>query len=184
MPVDYHAWTHRPKSKGGTDPIEVGETPWARRRLRSNQVITTNVLTSIAFDDDSNDYTDDFSLVNVSGQGLGIRVEHDGLYLMLFRIIRLGAGGLWTDHVLDINNFGPTTDVEYELYSYGMAGSVMGMNERNSSACSLITRVKALSRIVPFVKHQAGGNRTITDGTFFEMVRLSDNTDISGLDWP
>ena len=28
MPVDYHAWTHRPKSQGGTDPIEQADTAW------------------------------------------------------------------------------------------------------------------------------------------------------------
>lgn len=26
MPVDYHAWTHRPKALGGTDPLEVAGT--------------------------------------------------------------------------------------------------------------------------------------------------------------
>lgn len=177
-----HGRTHCP---GGHDPIPCldNTVPWARRRLRSNQTIQSGVLTSIDFDDDTNDYTDDFTLVTVSGQGKGIRVESDGVYVMLFRVIK-SVVGVWTDHVLDINNFGPTTDVEYELFSYPMAGSIIGMNERNASACTLVTRIKENSRVVPFILHQAGSDRTITDGTFFEMFRLSPNVTVTGLDWP
>lgn len=38
MPVDYHAWTHRPKSAGGTDPLDFPQ-PW---------IALTNGATTIA----------------------------------------------------------------------------------------------------------------------------------------
>ena len=40
---DYHAWTHRPKYKGGTDPISTDLSMCVASRTGANQTVTTTV---------------------------------------------------------------------------------------------------------------------------------------------
>lgn len=53
MPVDYHAWTHRPKSQGGTDPIDFPSGPVMLRALYApsgGAAVATATETAILFD--------------------------------------------------------------------------------------------------------------------------------------
>lgn len=92
MSVPYHAWTHRPRSQGGTDPIEfpaVSPAPWIRFFLGdADQTITAAGREIVQWDNIVNDYTEVFEPTGISGGSdlLGVNLLEDGLYAVTVRL--------------------------------------------------------------------------------------------------
>lgn len=66
MPVDYHAWTHRPKSLGGTDPLEIGVSVF--RAYRHDDASIGLTMVDLNWDEDwENGNTDVFTPLTSGG---------------------------------------------------------------------------------------------------------------------
>lgn len=130
MPVDYHAWTHRPKSEGGTDPIPgITDIPWIRRWLTSDETIQAGANDElIVWDDTENDYPDFFS----TPSSTVITLEKNGLYEVVAElvwtssktegsVVTLNAnstpGFFWNKGMYDEQNSGHTIE-HTQLFHY------------------------------------------------------------------
>lgn len=88
--VDYHAWTHRPKAQGGTDPLELtSELPWARiergydladQTIGNNTNVTINGYNHVYNMGAGESGLDAFT--DSTGSNLGLRVDVPGVYLV------------------------------------------------------------------------------------------------------
>lgn len=92
MPVDYHAWTHRPKALGGTDPIEVeaSNIPWVRlKQLDVHQEWTASDSAAVVYDDvvySASPAGEDYFLVGNIGPDIAtVQPLVSGLYQTTFR---------------------------------------------------------------------------------------------------
>lgn len=47
MSVDYHAWTHRPKAQGGTDPIDIAAVMYGEAYKSADQTISDTTFTRL-----------------------------------------------------------------------------------------------------------------------------------------
>lgn len=85
MPVDYHAWTHRPKSLGGTDPIEL-PLPKVFRAVQWDSFTTTGTsvdMEPFAFDLWANPDTSIFEAdLEVSLELGSVIAKEPGLYVV------------------------------------------------------------------------------------------------------
>jgi len=89
MPVDYHAWTHRPKAQGGTDPIDLGEAlPYA--------FMVWDEGTSIAVDTPINFFGGSPALESVAAWSFGYDADGADFGVAIGEGIRLGPADL--DH--------------------------------------------------------------------------------------
>lgn len=89
-PVDYHAWTHRPKAQGGTDPIEVAvePLPWViLRDALSLEHDGSEGNKNFGYSVGSKNYDPD-NILSVSWNaglaipGLQLTVNEEGIYLI------------------------------------------------------------------------------------------------------
>lgn len=78
----YHAWTHRPKGSGGTDPIDLPTYCWSRRD--TGQAVTTTAEMSFSFIE-TND-PDTFERESPSG----VLIRRPGIY-QFFAAVRVGS---------------------------------------------------------------------------------------------
>lgn|GEM_PF-6625328 len=95
--IPYHAWTHRPKAQGGTDPLP-DVNPWARRSKgfdASDQTISNNSITALTFNHDYNIATGE------SGEGwfdvpggstTALRLLVDGMYTVTAEVMWSASG--------------------------------------------------------------------------------------------
>lgn len=85
----FHGWTHRPKSQGGTDPIEAaGPLPWIRLILEgSNQTIGTPGNAAVLFNTIRGAAGSTFGTASVGGgTDNAITILEDGLYVATWRL--------------------------------------------------------------------------------------------------
>lgn len=84
----FHAWTHRPKAQGGTDPIEAAASPilFAGRSTSSGTTVTTpwelEAIPTMSANMGTNDADNTvFEEIQDSNGVNGVRVIQEGLYL-------------------------------------------------------------------------------------------------------
>lgn len=104
----HHAWTHRPKELGGTDPIS---TPYIRARIESQTVTagdhSSSAFTAVPFHEDYNPSGIQVGGFSLDGAG-GVVLPAPGFYLVT--VTAVFADGDWTS-----NNF--------ILYTYYLTGA-------------------------------------------------------------
>lgn len=94
-----HAWTHRPRAQGGTDPIEAGTSfmpSWATASRLANSVSFASNFYRPRLDYLVTNDTDCFELVgNSANLSDYVRINKDGLYHCWFSIQQQTAGTSW-----------------------------------------------------------------------------------------
>jgi hypothetical protein len=150
-----------------------------RRRRRADQTIAPGGLVSIDFDDDDTN-TAFFQSDTVSGED-SIKVLQGGLYSCLARVTQ-GVSGTPIDVPFMISlHFYPDGNPDIFAYSF-----TVGQEAVDYLACGTAAMdIRLLdNQEVSFLRaHDAGGSRTIGDGTFLELRYLGP-INLDGLDWP
>lgn len=191
--VPIHAEDHRPvgwagaDDPGGPDPLRFQNAPRARGKVLTTRTIPNGTLmhimgsTGVSFDEELNDDPDIFSFITIGGNGRAIRVHKDGLYTVLCRV---ACGTLATPFIIDFNHF-LVDDIFYELYSYPNSIDQIAVDFRLAGSHCITHRVHHETAIFPLMAHTAGANRTIVEGSFFEVIHHSEPImSVADLSWP
>ena len=80
MPVDYHAWTHRPKAMGGTDPIEGTTITTLRATFDGTLAVASLTETIVLFDVWENEDATVFGETLFGGDLQKVSLLRQGLY--------------------------------------------------------------------------------------------------------
>ena len=111
MPVDYHAWTHRSKADGGTDPLP--SPRWARAEkspASTVQSIPNNSNTDIVWDTYYN--TDpDGTFREDTLDSKDILVRSPGIYIVklfiVWNVTNVGRFRMGISHGINLNDWAP-----------------------------------------------------------------------------
>jgi hypothetical protein len=150
-----------------------------RRRRRADQTIGSGGLVAIDFDD-SDTNTAFFQSDTVSGED-SIKVLQGGLYSVLARIC-IGVGGtpLEVPFAISLNYY---PDANPDIYPYVFSVGQLALDYEGTGAAGMDIRLEENQEVTLLIVHEAGGDRTIGDGTFLE-VRYLGPINLDGLDWP
>jgi hypothetical protein len=201
-PVDYHAWTHRPKSQGGTDPIEIpsGIGPWAMLTdgfAECNDATTYPVGGQYYGTDDVVEDYYSFNLRNTTYPGSGstdyytLYVSQKGLYL-------LDAMGAWS---WAAGNPGiGTFDLDPNLEAEAPFGFQTGENDgwidehvvEDTEFAALnpygaiqrvtgIASLRAGTEFFPKIRQESGTSTLVFAFNYFKIIRLVDYPALSEL---
>jgi hypothetical protein len=172
--VAYHAWTHRPKAEGGTDPIEVGTTdlPWARISRgydAANLSVASGSYTGI---DTNHAY-------NLAGgdSSAGVFELHSGtpdtIEILVNGIYAVTVWVSWFDLVTTGWYMGFTRNVGFQVMDYTNALSASDPYQTKTFILNF-TGPNAI-HLAPMVYHAAGAARNL-DAAFLHVVKLGDYT--------
>lgn len=178
MPVDYHAWTHRPKSEGGTDPISIPEPiieyayiaqildqeePWPTGE--DNNPITKGPMTE-GFTSNEEvlypDLSDGAIYLHEEGGGLGATTSSPGYYVAACSAVPdswsgpsnpvldgiKGSGIYWDCATLDQRAL--VVDLEHPSGTLGVPDGETNCSDSN------IVQAAALNRIQPWFANYTG----------------------------
>jgi hypothetical protein len=150
-----------------------------RRRRRADQTIAAGGLVSIDFDDDDTN-TAFFQSDTVSGEDT-IKVLQGGLYSCLARVTQ-GVSGTPIDVPFMISlHFYPDGNPDIFAYSFTVGQEAVDYLACGTAAMDI--RLLDNQEVSFLMAHDAGGSRTIGDGTFLELRYLGP-INLDGLDWP
>lgn len=184
-----HAWTHRPKALGGTDPIELegGDLPWIRLKLLESSLTNEpdDDPPAIPFDTVVNGYTDVFDTTNVGGTDNAVVILQDGLYSVLYR--------LYLDSFPDEHFATQLNGIDWDEWAYYEKAHFGGVITGTGVHDSLVFRSGpdfglGLPRPKIFVStfNPAGASGDLVvsgdGGTYMEIVQLSARITINGVD--
>jgi hypothetical protein len=184
-----HAWTHRPRSQGGTDPIEVGggDLPWIRLKRLSgtNQTVPDSGTTAdtVLFDTVVNNYPATFDTSNFGGQPSIINILEGGLYIATVRLYctavptlgyELGISGVDWDEWATYSTYVPQF-----FFSSGVGQGYGEVTFRSGPTFGDTPPSLQID-----VSNPGTGNLTISKsgGTYFEIRQISPNITLTGVD--
>ena len=124
MSVPYHAWTHRPRAQGGTDPIEIaGAGEWCRLGFSDDYtVLKTTALEIVEFDVPANPFPDVFEIVDARSGGTNNAIQPlvDGVFAVTWGLYL----STWpTNSIINVAFEHTTFTHEIEVFTFPPLGA-------------------------------------------------------------
>lgn len=158
--VPKHGWTHRPRSQGGTDPIEIesagGGCPWATATMFQASISDSGGYYRAVFDTMA---TNSPSTYELNTDAWGVEIQVYGYYRAIFGVDNStigawGANDTMLEPIVEITGTPTEFDTVSDLYSDWNIMQASRSNEQRSTDVAY----NALFQIVTFNYESGVGN--------------------------